>query len=114
FSRDWSSDVRSSGLHAPPDPGLVARGGTAYVEGDHTLVRVPDVDHTVGVGVRGLHLYRRQQRGPVVPQPLETLGNRVRLQPTVDDRTDQCLVQGLGAGRIELRVPRVLPVSEQE
>src|SRR4051794_26790113 len=47
-------------------------------------------------------------------QPLERGLDLVRLQVAGDDLTDAPLVDGLGAGRVELRCARVLGVPQQE
>jgi hypothetical protein len=99
---------------APPDAGLKVRGRAGQVEGGHALIRVPDVDHSVRVGVRGLHLERAQE---TVPVDLERLKGRLhlgRVQIPGDDGTDRPLVDPLRIGRVKLLPRRILVVAQEE
>ena len=100
--------------HPAPDPRLVERGRAGHVEGDHALVGVPDVDHTVGVLVGGRDLQGSEQLRPVVAQLLVGTLDLVGAQIALDHRLDRLLVDGLRARRIELGLVRVLPVAEHE
>ena len=54
--------------HAAAGAALIIAGRTAHVEGDHTLVLVPDIDHAVELFIAALDRVGGQQGIPVVVQ----------------------------------------------
>ena len=55
--------------HAAAGAALIIAGRTAHVEGDHTLVLVPDIDHAVEFFIAAFDRVGGQQAVPVVVQP---------------------------------------------
>ncbi len=106
--------VRIAEAHPTPDPGLEEGRRTREVERDHALVLVPDVDHPVDVLAGRRHLEASEQIRPVVAQANECLLDRGRVAITGEHRADTALVDQLGTGRFELRVPLVLEIPEHE
>ena len=54
--------------HAPSDAGLVIGGGAGHVEGHHTLVLIPDVDHAVHLVVGRAYGVSGKEISPVFVQ----------------------------------------------
>ncbi len=52
--------------HSAPDTGLIVGSGAAHVEGDHALVLVPDIDHSVYVFVRRFNSITAKKIFPVI------------------------------------------------
>ncbi len=78
------------------------------------MVRVPYVDHTIGVDVRRFHLANAEQFIPVSAQAIEGGVNIGGLQILSDDRLHCLLVHGLGIRRIEFFRDWILVISEHE
>ena len=81
--------------HAAPNSAFKVRSRTAHVEGNHGLVRIPNIDHAVGVLIRRDHLIFIQQSQPMNAQCLKSLFNHIRIQITGDDWQNSALVDGL-------------------
>ena len=64
--------------------------------------------------VGGGHLESVEQLGPVSAHGLKSLFHRGGLAKALQDRADSAFVEDLGFGWVELVVPRVLPIAEQE
>ena len=97
-----------------PDARFIERRRARHVERRHALVRVPDVDHAIGVDVGRLHLADAEQFVPVRAQALEGGVNVGGLQILRDDRLHCLLVDGLRIRRIELLRDRILVIAKHE
>ena len=62
---------RISEAHAAADAALKHGGGPAHVEGDHALIRIPDIDHAGEFFILRLQLILSEQGIPVCMQFLE-------------------------------------------
>ena len=89
--------VRVAKPHAAADARLEIRGAARHVEGDHALVRVPDVDHAVELLVARFERVFREHPGPM----LRELGERgidLRVgRKRLDERLGAGLVDDPGA-----------------
>ena len=56
--------------HAAAGPAFKVAGRAAHIEGDHTLILVPDVHHTVQLFLAGFQMVGGEQSFPVVGQRL--------------------------------------------
>ena len=100
--------------HPAADPRLEVRRRPGHVERDHALVRVPDVDHPVGVLVGRGHLEDAERPFPVRAQIGERRVRGRGVKVLRNDRFDGPFVDRLRAGRIELGICRVFVVPQQE
>ena len=95
------------------DTGLERRHRAAHVERDHALVRVPDVDHAVRVGVRRAdpqytgRTEAQGRSGAAGTRPATVAG---RSQRSITGRT-RALFDDPGTGRVELLGPPGSPSS---
>ena len=54
-----------SEAHASAYAGLIIGSASGHIEGDHALVLIPDIDHSVHFGAGALHMEFREQLSPV-------------------------------------------------
>ena len=106
--------VRIAEPHPAPDARLEVRRRAREVERHHALVGIPDVHHAIDVRVRSRHLQRREQLLPPLAQPAERGACRGGIEDAPQHRLHPRLRNRRRAGRIELRVRRVLRVREHE
>ena len=57
-----------SKAHASPDAGLIIRGAAGHIEGDHALVLIPDIDHSVHFRTGTGDMEFAEQFAPVTAQ----------------------------------------------
>ena len=95
-------------------PALKGRGRARDVEGHHHLVGIPDVDHPVGVFVRGGDREGAQQLVPMRTQRLKGLLHLIDLAIARDDRLRPALVDDWRVGGIELLRAGILGIAQQE
>ena len=99
---------------AASDAGFVEGGRTRHIERGHALVGVPDVDHAVGVQVRGLHLDASRASRPNTPERAEGRIRVVRLRYFAISGLHGLFVDRLRSRRIELAVRGIFLIAEQE
>src|SRR5688500_11153867 len=57
--------IRVAEAHSAPDTGFEIRRAARQVERDRALVRIPEIDHAVELGVAGFELVARKQLRPM-------------------------------------------------
>ena len=100
--------------HAAPNTRLEIGCRARHVKGDHVLVRVPDVDHAIGVDVGRFDRKTVEQAIPAIIQFGKRIGHGIEIEIALDDRFDRAFVDRLRARRIELLGHRILVVAEGE
>ena len=99
--------------HTTADTGFEIGSGTGQVEGNHTLVLVPDVDHTVDTLVRSIHIQDAQQLIPVSTQLFHAVCELLRSGVLVDHCLGFYLVDGLAVS-FKLLILRHLYITKYE
>ena len=98
--------------HTAAGAALIIAGGAAHIKGDHTLVLVPDIDHTVELFVAALDRVGGQKPVPVRVQ----LGKGFIYLRVCGIAGSHCLRAGLvdDAGRCPFFILRVFDIAQQE
>ena len=71
--------------HAPADTGLIIGSRPGHIEGDHALILVPDIDHTVDLGMETGHMVFGEKVIPVGAERVIGGAYRVRGIVSGDD-----------------------------
>jgi hypothetical protein len=100
--------------YTSPDTRLKVGSRSRQIKGDHTLVGIPDIHHSIRVIIGCPYLKRAQSVIPVPLQLSECLTNILNLEEVFDDRTHGSLVDRLGTLRQMLEVSLILMVSKKE
>jgi len=100
--------------HAAANARFEVGGRARHIEGDHTLVGVPDVDHAVGVFIRAGDLELAQKLFPIRFEAVERLFHFGGVQVFCDHRFDRAFVDGLAAGRVKFLVYRVFLIAQHK
>ena len=98
--------------HASADSCFKVRGRTGQIVGNHALILVPDVDHSVQLGTCGVHLVDVQEVVPIVLQVCELTLNLCRRVKARQNLSGWRLVDN--AFGLPLRILRSLNVGEDE
>ena len=98
--------------HASADSCFKVRGRTGQIVGNHALILVPDVDHSVQLGTCGVHLVDVQEVVPIVLQVCELTLNLCRRVKARQNLSGWRLVDN--AFGLPLRILRGLNIGEDE
>ena len=98
--------------HPPSNSGLVIRGASGHIKGDHALILIPDIDHPVHFGMRAGDAEAGEKVFPVFFQLRKGLHDRCAVVVLADHGVGSLFVDH--AVGFPLVLHRVLHINELE